>query len=322
MSNGPDTFIGGFRTQATGEQTTANYVWDTVNLDWVAETASTGTGSSVNITNTYIPVQQYTSPWITSDNHTSSTSYLSIRLTDGTNFYTASGGGGGNAAAGPTGSAVPSNASYTGFNSGGNLVGVSSSNPLPVTGSLTISNFPATQAVTGTFWQTTQPVSGTLTVVGSAAVNSTQSGNPVYHGGIAVVAANPTKATNGQATGVATDAIGRLITVASHGREQVGIQTTAISSTTETTVVTAIASTFCDITSLVITNSSTTATTCTLKDSTAGTTRATYDIAASGGAVINFNPPLPQSTVNNNWTITLGTAVTSIHVNVVYVKNT
>jgi hypothetical protein len=42
------------------------------------------------------------------------------------------GGGGGNSAAGPTGAAVPTDAGYTGFNSGGNLVGVSSANPLPV----------------------------------------------------------------------------------------------------------------------------------------------------------------------------------------------
>lgn len=48
------------------------------------------------------------------------------------NQITAFGGSGGNAAASNTGSAVPAAADYTGFNSGGNLVGVSSSNPLPV----------------------------------------------------------------------------------------------------------------------------------------------------------------------------------------------
>lgn len=54
--------------------------------------------------------------------------------TTGTLCSTGSGGGGGgsNAAAGLTGAAVPTSAGYTGFNSGGNLVGVSSSNPLPV----------------------------------------------------------------------------------------------------------------------------------------------------------------------------------------------
>jgi hypothetical protein len=38
----------------------------------------------------------------------------------------------GNAAASATGAGVPGSADYIGFNSGGNLVGVSSSNPLPV----------------------------------------------------------------------------------------------------------------------------------------------------------------------------------------------
>jgi hypothetical protein len=42
------------------------------------------------------------------------------------------GGSSGNAAAGTTGAAVPASADYIGYNSGGNLVGVSSANPLPV----------------------------------------------------------------------------------------------------------------------------------------------------------------------------------------------
>lgn len=50
------------------------------------------------------------------------------------------GGSGSNAAAGPTGSAVPASAGYTGFNVAGNLVGVSSSNPLPITGSISATN--------------------------------------------------------------------------------------------------------------------------------------------------------------------------------------
>lgn len=42
------------------------------------------------------------------------------------------GGSSGNAAAGPTGSPVPADADFVGFDSSGNLVGVSSANPLPV----------------------------------------------------------------------------------------------------------------------------------------------------------------------------------------------
>lgn len=62
------------------------------------------------------------------------------------------GGGGGNAAASTTSLPVPTSADYTGFNSGGNLVGVSAANPLPVAQQ-------GSTAVTGTFFQSTQPVS-------------------------------------------------------------------------------------------------------------------------------------------------------------------
>ena len=113
---------------------------------------------------------------------------------------------GGNAAAGPTGSAVPADADYIGFNSGGNLVGVSSVNPLPISGSISATN-PSVSATgsavpadataigvedgsgnlqiassanpvridpTGT---TIQPVSGTLTVKGNVASGSAVSGS-------------------------------------------------------------------------------------------------------------------------------------------------
>lgn len=75
------------------------------------------------------------------------------------------GGGGSNAAAGLTGAAVPTSAGYTGFNSGGNLIGVSSSNPLPVAqqGSISVGNFPATQACTQSGTWSGVGVTGPLT---------------------------------------------------------------------------------------------------------------------------------------------------------------
>lgn len=84
-----------------------------------------------------------------------------------------SGGGGANAAAGLTGSAVPTSADYEGFNSGGNLVGVSAANPLPVSAAaLPLPSGAATSANQTNGTQTTQvsnfpaiqPVSGTVTV--------------------------------------------------------------------------------------------------------------------------------------------------------------
>lgn len=59
-----------------------------------------------------------------------------------------------NSSVGPTGSAVPADASYSGMNVGGDLVGLTgTANGLKVDGSA------VTQPVSGTFWQATQPVS-------------------------------------------------------------------------------------------------------------------------------------------------------------------
>jgi hypothetical protein len=154
-----DAFIGGKGVFTAGQQMAACYNWDGVNFQWIPALASTGgPTSNVTVINSLLS---------TSDSHTTAALPLAVRLSDGTNFYTATGGGGGgsNAAAGLTAAAVPTSASYTGFNSGGNLVGISTSNPMPVAqqGSL---------AVTGTFYQGTQPVSiaGTVPVSIAATV--------------------------------------------------------------------------------------------------------------------------------------------------------
>ena len=66
-----------------------------------------------------------------------------------------------------------------------------------VSGSVSVGNFPATQAVTGTFWQATQPVSGTLTIQ--------DGGNTITVDG--TVTANVTFPTTQQVSGtVALDA--------------------------------------------------------------------------------------------------------------------
>ena len=75
----------------------------------------------------------------------------------------------------PTGSGPTSNVAVTNWPASQNINGAVSvtgevevkndaGNPLPVSGSVSVSNFPATQAVTGTFWQATQPVSGSVSV--------------------------------------------------------------------------------------------------------------------------------------------------------------
>jgi hypothetical protein len=83
-----------------------------------------------------------------------------------------------NAAAGTTGAAVPASASYTGFNSGGNLVGISAANPLPVTGTVTLgTGANAIGSITNTSFASTQSgawnvgITGTPTVTANAGTN-------------------------------------------------------------------------------------------------------------------------------------------------------
>lgn len=158
-------------------------------------------------------------------------------------------------------------------------------------------------------------------VVGNVAHDGADSGNPVKIGAIARTA-NPTAATATRRTDIFADDVGRLVVVQGQCRDLVGIQTTNIaSSSAETTIITQAAGVFNDITSLSLTNRTATACYATLKDSTGGTTRAIYDLAANGGIVLTFNPPMPQAAVNTNWTITLSVNTVTVDVNAVFVKN-
>lgn len=120
----PDVFIGGKRVKETGEQAIANYVWDTVGLAWIAQTASSGGGgptADVNVTNASLAVTgafyQATQP-------------VSGPLTD----------------AQLRALAVPVSGTFW-----------------PTTQPVSGTFWQATQPVSGTFWQATQPVSGPLT---------------------------------------------------------------------------------------------------------------------------------------------------------------
>lgn len=200
--------------------------------------------------------------------------------------------------------------------------------PALATGSNTIGNVNVngTVPVSGTFWQATQPVSGTVSVsgsvttVGAAAAGASVSGNPILNGGRAATA-NPTAVTDGQASNVMTDKVGRQVVVQGHVREQVDRKATTITSSTSVTTVVAAGGSgvFTDITSLIIMNSSATATLVTLSD---GTVSYVYYLGAGSGFTMPFNPPLPATTANTAWTLTCGTSVASVYCNVVYVDNT
>jgi hypothetical protein len=100
---------------------------------------------------------------------------LPVRLSDGAAYYTAGGGVGGGdptANAAPLG-AIPAKVDVVG---GSDYGGTPAVRTLKVnaSGQIEVSNFPASQAVTGTFWQTTQPVSIAASVAVTGPLTDTQ----------------------------------------------------------------------------------------------------------------------------------------------------
>jgi hypothetical protein len=136
---------------------------------------------------------------------------------------------------------------------------------------------------------------------GNSAAGAADTGNPLKVGGLAKTT-QPTAVTDGQRSNILTDKLGRVIVAPGHVRDLVTQQQTSITGTTETTFLTAVASTFLDISTLVITNAANQATTVTIRDATAGTTRAIFELAANGGIVINPPVPWKQAVVNTSWT--------------------
>jgi len=159
-------------------------------------------------------------------------------------------------------------------------------------------------------------------ITGAAAHDAATSGNPVLMGYQARTTALPTAVSAaGDAANAISDEYGRALHAGFFAPGMIGYQApSAITNTTETTIVTADASNCLDIISLIITNNSDVQSLATLKDSTAGTTRAIFLVPARGGVVHNPNTPMPQATKNNNWTLTMGTTATSTNVSVMFGK--
>lgn len=159
-------------------------------------------------------------------------------------------------------------------------------------------------------------------VVGNAASAASDSGNPVKVGALGKTSL-PTGVTDGQRVNSFADKYGRLI-VKPHGmREIVTYQTTTItSSTSETTVGTAVASTFLELHTCIVANSSATDCTVTFKDATAGSTRFTVHCPGRMTIPVYFSPEYPQNAVNNNWTATCSASVASIYITMGFIKVT
>lgn len=165
--------------------------------------------------------------------------------------------------------------------------------------------------------------SGTWNVVcaGDVASGSADSGNPVKMGARAATAA-PTAATDGQRVNVEADKVGRLAVAIGQIRDLCDDSyTTITSSTSETTIKAAVASTFIDVVSVLVNNTSATATRVDFRDTTGGSVRFSIYVPAGDVRGASFTRPVKQATVNTNWTAQCSASVADVRIFLQFEKN-
>lgn len=162
----------------------------------------------------------------------------------------------------------------------------------------------------------TQPVS-------ALSISATGSAVPADADYIGLIAktANPTAASDGNLVGAMADKLGRQVVVLGNVRDNKANQRTALASSSETTVVTAVASTFLDVYGVIAANTTGSAVNLTFKDSTGGTTQFDLTVPANDmrGFMLPSSDGFKQTTVNNNWTVTGGAS--GVNIDILYVKN-
>lgn len=158
-------------------------------------------------------------------------------------------------------------------------------------------------------------------MVSSSATGATAP-TTAYYQGVLAKTSLPTAASDGNLTGMMADKFGRAVVLPGTIRDLVGTQATTISaSTSETTIVTQAASIFNDLTLLIVSNTSATAARVDFRDTTGGSVLFSMYIPAGDVRGISLNRPIPQTTVNTNWTAQSSASVTDLRVYAVFDKN-
>ena len=166
------------------------------------------------------------------------------------------------------------------------------------------------------------PVWQPKTFCGPTGSGSSLTVNPLTTGGRAATA-NPTAVTDGQVVNTMHDKLGKLVAVGAI-RTLKGSQKTSISnSTTETVIVTAVASTFLDLYGLILSNTGATTTKVDIRDNSGGSIIATLEVPTleTRGFMLPVDSGIPQTSVNTSWTAQCASATTAMEVTALYVKN-
>jgi hypothetical protein len=169
----------------------------------------------------------------------------------------------------------------------------------------------ASSSLTLSYSDTSLTIQGLVAVQGLAVHGATVATN-LLPAGFESRSANRAQTANGQFSRPINDSLGRTIVKLNQIREMEDANFTTISTTTETTIVAALASTQNDLQGFLISNTSASATRVDIRDSTAGAIRFSFNVA--GGATLFVPARAKQATQNTNWTIQLGTAVTDVRI--------
>lgn len=152
-------------------------------------------------------------------------------------------------------------------------------------------------------------------------VADTSANQPTKVGGYAITSL-PTAVANADVVNNVADKYGRQVMIPGTIRDLVGTQTTTISaSTSETTIFTAAASVYNDLTALVISNTSATPARVDFRDTTAGSVLFSIYVPAGDVRGVAFNRPIPQTSVNTNWTAQSSASITDLRIYAVADKN-
>ncbi len=156
-----------------------------------------------------------------------------------------------------------------------------------------------------------------LAVVSAGAVahDGVDSGNPVKVGGKARSADAAAVATGDRAD-LYMDLLGKVVVVPQAPRALLGCASVTLTTTTETTLLSAGgAGIFVDLSWVCITNTSATAVRVDFRPATAGTVGLSVLAPAGLNVMMPFvEVPFLQTTANNNWTVQLGAAVTDVRI--------
>lgn len=156
-------------------------------------------------------------------------------------------------------------------------------------------------------------MAGVMPSAGDVASGATDTGNPLSVG-LRAATTLPTAVADGQRIKAMGTKFGQAIVILDAPRELVVKNAVTLSNTTtETTVLAAIASTFQDVTDIIISNGGNVLTRVDIRDDTAGTVMFSV-YAAPGGGGGTFKVKLSQTAVNKNWTAQCSVASTDVRV--------